>query len=440
MVQTRRADMTIQTSLQGIAKKASEHPKHRFQDLMRLLSVESLIWCCAFLKKKAAAGVDKIDYYMFMENCHENIVKIVESLKTGSYKAKLVRRKWIPKGKDKLRPLGIPAIADKLLQMLVSKILQAIYEQDFLPCSFGYRPNLGPLDAVKEISRKLQFGQFSYVVEADIKGFFDNINHDWMITMLEERVDDRRFLRLIRKWLSAGILEEDGETTHPVTGTPQGGIVSPVLANIYLHYALDLWFEKCVKRQCRGESMMIRYCDDFVCAFQFKEDAEMFYASLGDRLKKFNLEVAPEKTNIIPFGRHQEGSSLFFDFLSFEFRWGVSLKGKKIVTRRTSRKKLRNSVANFTDWIKKNRCVKLKLLIKKLNSKYRGYWNYYGVIGNYSSLAIFYKQTKDLLFKWLNRRSQRISYNRKTFDQMLDSMNIAKPRITEKNVTFCGAK
>ena len=178
--------------------------------------------------------------------------------------------------------------------------------------------------------------------------------------------------------------------------------------------------------------MMIRYCDDFICAFQYKEEAETFYRELGARLNKFKLEFAPEKTNVIEFGRFAKGNDLSFDFLSFEFRWGVSRKGKRIVTRRTSRKKLRASVANFTDWIKKNRCVRLRLLIKKLNAKYRGYWNYYGVIGNYVSLMDFYKQTKDLLFKWLNRRSQRRSYNEKTFGQMLISVGIEQPRITEK--------
>ena len=424
--------MSMQTSLQGIAKKASERPKHRFQDLMSLLNADNLLWSCQFLKKKAAAGVDKIDYAMYMENIHKNIEEMVSRLKAETYKAKLVRRKWIPKGRDKRRPLGIPAISDKLLQMLVSKILQAIYEEDFLDSSFGYRPKLGPLDAVKETTCKIQLGKYSTVVEADIKGFFDNMDHDWLIKMLNERIDDKRFLRLIRKWLRAGILEETGEVVHPITGTPQGGVVSPVLANIYLHYGLDLWFEKIVKRNCSGEAMMIRYCDDFICAFQYKEEAETFYRELGARLNKFKLEFAPEKTNVIPFCRFTKGNDLSFDFLSFEFRWGVSRKGKRIVTRRTSRKKLRESVANFTDWIKKNRCVRLRLLIKKLNAKYRGYWNYYGVIGNYVSLMDFYKQTKDLLFKWLNRRSQRRSYNEKTFVQMLISVGIEQPRITEK--------
>ena len=424
--------MTMQTSLRGIAGKASNAPKHRFQDLSGLLSVENLQWCWTLLNKKAAPGVDEVDYYSYQENLLENIESLVDRLKRGTYKAKLVRRKWIPKGRDKQRPLGIPVIEDKLLQMAVKQILQAIYEEDFLDCSFGYRPTLGPLDAVRVLTQSLQFGKVGYVVEADIKGFFENIDHQWMIKMLEERIDDKPFLRLIGKWLKAGILEEDGKVTCPTTGTPQGGIVSPVLANIYLHYALDLWFGKRIKRHCDGEAKLIRYCDDFVCLFQFKKEAEEFYKSLNSRLGKFQLEVAPEKTNIIQFTRFSKDDSETFEFLGFEYRWGVSRKGKRIVKKRTSRKKLRASVANFKQWAKGNRNKRLKYLIKTLNSKYRGYWNYYGVIGNYASLYDFYSQSKKILFKWLNRRSQRLSYNWNSFQQMLDSKGIVTPRIKVK--------
>ena len=426
--------MTMQTSLQGIARKASEKPQHRFRNVFGLLSVDSLIWCWQFLKKEAAPGIDRVDYYAYRENLVGNVKALVERLKRGSYKAKLVRRKWIPKGKDKLRPLGIPVTEDKLLQTGVMRILQAIYEQDFLNCSFGYRPKLGPQDAVKELTRGLQFGKYGYVVEADIKGYFDSIDHDWMMRMLEERIDDRPFMRLIRKWLKAGILEEDGKVLHPETGSPQGGIVSPVLSNIYLHYVLDLWFERVIKRSSRGTARLIRYCDDFVGIFQFKEDAEMFYSSLGDRLAKFKLQISPEKTNIVRFSRWDKKGSGSFEFLSFEFCWGKSRAGKDWLKRRTSRKKLRASVANFTAWIRKERHTKIRKLFKTLNAKYRGYWNYYGVIGNYQSLDDFYYQTKRILFKWLNRRSQRRSYDWKAFKQLLEYMQIERPRITERNL------
>lgn len=422
----------MQTSLRGIANKANANPKYRFRNLSGMLSEENLIWSWQFLKKRAAPGVDRIDHAEYQENLRENVTDLVGRLKRDSYKAKLVRRKWIPKGKDKRRPLGIPATEDKLLQTAVTKILESIYEEDFLDCSYGYRPRRGALDAVKKMTSELQFGKYSYVVEADIKGFFNNIDHEWMIKMLEERIDDKPFLKLIRKWLKAGILEEDGEVLRPEAGSPQGGSVSPILSNIYLHYVLDLWVENVVKKRCRGSVKLIRYCDDFVCAFQYKEDAERFYKELGIRLEKFNLELAKEKTRILRFSRFDMERSEAFDFLSFEFRWGKDRKGKSRVQRRTSRNKFRASIANFTDWVKKNRHMRLNRLIKILNSKYRGYWNYYGIIGNYKSLSEFYFVTRGILFKWLNRRSQCRSYTWKGFHQMWAQMKVETPRIVQK--------
>ncbi len=317
-----------------------------------------------------------------------------------------------------------------MLQFAVAKILEAIYEEDFLDVSYGYRPRTGPQEAVRELTRKLQFGRFSHIVEADIKSFFDNIDHHWMIRMLEERIDDRAFLRLIQKWLKAGILDTCGEVIHPATGTPQGGIVSPILANVYLHYALDLWFEKRIKRECNGEALITRYADDFVCAFQYQQDAELFYQQLNERLGKFGLEVCPEKTRILLFSRSMLRQSGTFDFLGFEFRRAISRKFKSIVRRRTSRKKLRASIAAFTEWIKKNRNKKISKLMTTLRTKYRGYWNYYGVIGNYGSLKTFYYRTRRILFKWLNRRSQRLSYNWAGFGDLLNQFLIPAPKIS----------
>ena len=314
----------------------------------------------------------------------------------------------------------------------MAKILEAIYEEDFLDVSYGYRPRTGPQDAVRDLTRKLQFGRFSHIVEADIKSFFDKIDHHWMIRMLEERINDRAFLRLIQKWLKAGILDTSGEVIHPATGTPQGGIVSPILANVYLHYALDLWFEKRIKRECNGEALIIRYADDFVCAFQYQQDAELFYQQLNERLGKFGLEVSPEKTRILLFSRSMLKQSETFDFLGFEFRRAISRKFKPIIRRRTSRKKLRASIAAFTEWIKTNRNKKISKLMTTLRAKYRGYWNYYGVIGNYGSLKTFYYRTRRILFKWLNRRSQRLSYNWAGFEDLLNQFLIPAPKITEK--------
>jgi len=277
-------------------------------------------------------------------------------------------------------------VYDKVVQRATADILEAIYEQDFLPNSYGYRPKRGPQLAVKDLTRELQFGEYNYIVEADIRAYFDNIDHEWLIKMLEQRVEDRAMTRLIRKWLNAGILEADGKVLHPITGTPQGGIASPLLANIYLHYAIDLWFEKVVKPRCKGEAYLCRFADDFVCAFQYKSDAEKFYKALGKRLGKFSLELAPEKTRIIGFSPFFKDKNSF-EFLGFEFRWRMSRKGKNIIMRRTSRNKLRKSVANLTTWCKEIRRSRLNKIFQQLNSKLRGYFNYYGIIGNFSSLA-----------------------------------------------------
>ena len=265
------------TSLRGIANRAATHKEHRFRNLSGLLTEANLRWCFGFLRKDAAPGVDRVDVLDYQKNLDYNIRDLVERLKQRRYRAKLVRRRYIPKPNGKMRPLGIPATEDKLVQVAVAKILEAIYEQDFLDSSHGYRPGRSPQAAAKETARTLQYGKYCWIVEADIKGFFDHIDHKWMIKMLEERIDDQPFLRLIGKWLRAGILETDGQVVHPVTGTPQGGIVSPVLANIYLHYALDLWFERRIKPRCSGAAMIIRFADDFVCAFQCRSDAESFY-------------------------------------------------------------------------------------------------------------------------------------------------------------------
>lgn len=424
----------MQTSLWGIANRAASHKRHRFRNLYGLLNEANLKWCWQYLRKDAAPGVDRVKYREYGTDLDCNVHDLVERLKQKRYHAKLVRRRYIPKLNGKLRPLGIPATEDKLVQLAVAKILEAIYEQDFLGVSYGYRPVRSPSDAIRDLTRDLRFGKYGWVVEADIKGFFDHIDHQWMMRMLEERIDDKPFLRLIRKWLKAGILDTDGQVVHPVTGTPQGGIVSPVLANIYLHYALDLWFAVKVKPFCRGSAMIIRFADDFVCAFQVRSDAERFYAQLGPRLAQFGLEVAEDKTRILRFSQYDLKGNGTFEFLGFEFRWRKTRTGGRMVSRRTSRKKLQASLANFTDWIRRERHRRLRTLLATLNAKYRGYWNYYGVIGNFASLRTFFTQSQRLLFKWLNRRSQRRSYTWEGFTAMLRYFKVERPRITERPV------
>jgi group II intron reverse transcriptase/maturase len=417
------------TSLRGIAQKAQAHKKHRFQDLYRLLNEDLLHECWRDIRKDAAYGGDRVSARDYEQHLDDNIRDLVERLKRKSYRAKLVRRQYIPKPDGRSRPLGIPATEDKLLQLAVTRILEAIYEQDFLRCSYGYRPKVGALEAVDDLTIKLQFGQYHYVVEADIQGFFDNIDHDWLLRMLEERIDDRALLKLIQKWLKAGVLDTNGQVLHPMTGTPQGGIISPILANVYLHYALDLWFQYAVKPDCHGEACLIRYADDFVCAFEDDADAEHFYKVLGYRLGKFGLELSAAKTRVIPFSQQYAAGKTSFDFLGFEFRWGKDRAGQPHLKRRTARKKLRNSLKTFTDWCRKNRNLRLNVLFHRLNAKLRGYYNYYGVHDNSVGLQEFFNTALHILLKWLNRRSQRRAYNWTGFKELLRHFHIEKPRI-----------
>ncbi len=423
---------TMQTSLREIKQKAKKYKTYKFRNLYRLVNKELLRLSWKNINKNASAGADKVTAKVFKENLEDNIDEIVSDLKGKRYHAKLVKRVYIPKGKDKTRPLGIPSMKDKLVQSAATKILECIYEQDFIKDSYGYRPKVGAQTAIKSITDELNFGKYSYIVEADIKGFFNNISHEWLIKMLNIRIDDKAFVNLISKWLKAGILEVDGQIIHPATGTPQGGIISPVLANIYLHYALDLWFEKVVKKHCMGEAYLCRYADDFICAFRYKEDAQRFFKALALRLNKFGLELAPDKTNIISFSRFRKDENTYFEFLGFEYRWGVSARGKDIIKRATSRKKLRQSILNFKNWCRENKDNRIKKIVDMLNIKLRGYYNYYGVIGNSKSLWRFYNINMKTLYKWLNRRSQRKSFNFNEFNSMIKRYGVLKPWITEK--------
>jgi len=418
----------VQTSLLGIAKKARANKQYRFRNLYRELNEELLLDSWRLLRKDAALGVDGVSAADYEANLAENIQHLVERLKRKRYRAKLVRRHYIPKGAGQLRPLGIPALEDKLLQLAVKRLLEAIYEQDFLSCSYGYRPRVGALEAVDQLTVKLQFGSSQHVVEADIKGFFDNLSHEWLMRMLAERIDDEAILRLIKKWLKAGVLDTDGKVLRPEGGTPQGGIISPLLANVYLHYALDLWFERVFQRSCKGGAFLHRYADDFVCGFAREEEAQRFYSELEKRLRKFGLELAAEKTRVIPFSRYRRGETRF-DFLGFEFCWGTDRKGQARLKRRTARKKFRSSVKRVAEWCKKNRHRRVGEQFKRLNAKLRGYYNYYGVNGNYGSLEEFSQLVQRLHLKWLNRRSQRPSYTWEGYYALVQHFALERPRI-----------
>ena len=296
----------METKLLRIAELAKSDPKMKFTSLAHLLNKQSLVQCHHELPNKKATGVNGTTKEQYGESLEENIKDLVSRLKSKSYRPVPVRRMYIPKlNSNKKRPLGIPEHEDKIVQKGITKILNTIYENDFLDCSFGFRPNRNCHDALKILNHYIEKRSVNYVVDVDIKGFFDNVDHTWMMEFLKLRIADPNLLRIIGRFLKGGYMEE-GKKYKTDKGTPQGGVISPILANVYLHYVLDLWFEKMVRKQCKGQAYIVRYADDFVCCFQYKSEAQQFFHSLKLRLKKFNLEIAEDKTKIIPFGRFAE--------------------------------------------------------------------------------------------------------------------------------------
>lgn len=405
----------METQLERIAEIGKSKPSEKFTSLIHLINKETLIKSHNEMKAKKASGVDEITKELYDNNLLENIESLITRMKKQAYKPQPGRRVYIPKpGTNDKRPLGIPAYEDKLVQSNLADILNAIYEQDFLECSFGFRPNRGCHDAIKLLDKIVNKPIINYVVDTDIKGFFDNVDHEWMMKFLKHRIEDKNLLRLISRFLKAGIVE-DGIKYDTPKGTPQGGVCSPILANIYLHYVLDLWFDKIVRKHCKGSAYMVRYADDSVFCFQYKEDAERFFEAFIQRLRKFNLEVAEEKTKIIKLNKGNndkvDKDRNSFDFLGFTHYVGKDKNGRKRVKRKTSKKKYRASLLRCKEWIKANRSLPIKEFMKIIVSKIQGHCNYYGITDNGRFVSNFVDECRTLIFKWLNRRSQKRSFN-----------------------------
>lgn len=429
---------SVSSTLSALARKAKEKPEHRFGSLYSLIDLQMLYGSFRGLKRNAAPGVDGVTVSDYEKNLDENLRSLLERLITKRYRAQNVRRKYIPKpGSKKLRPLGIPSLEDKIVQHAASRILESIFEQDFSDRSIGYRKGKpGAREASYQLSRELYDGTYRWIVEADIRSFFDDVDHDWLERMLEQRIDDRAFIGLIRKWLKAGVLEPCVEQVlMPEAGTPQGGVISPILANIYLHFVLDLWIEKVVrKKKCRGQVIFMRYADDIIVGFEYRHDAEAYLRELKERLAKFSLSLAEEKSALVKFNRWESDDSGKFTFLGYDFYWARTLKNPKhkMVKRRTNKKKYRAALAAMKKWIRQARSWPLRMILSSLRLKLRGYWNYYCVIGNSSMTWRYYSAVKTLVFKWLNRRSQRKSYTWKRFlEQFLGDWQIPAPRTVE---------
>ena len=427
----------METKLLRIAELAKSDPKMKFTSLAHLLNVQSLIQCHHELPNNKATGVNGTTKEQYAESLEENIMDLTSRLRSKSYRPIPVRRMYIPKlNSNKRRPLGIPEHEDKIVQKGIAKVLNAIYENDFLDCSFGFRPNRNCHDALKILNFYIEKRLVSYVVDVDIKGFFDNVDHKWMMEFLKHRITDPSLLRIISRFLKGGYMEE-GRRYKTDKGTPQGGVISPILANVYLHYVLDLWFEKVVRKQCEGQAYMVRYADDFVCCFQHKREAIQFYESLKLRLKKFNLEIAEDKTKVIPFGRFAEnnakrtgnGKPATFDFLGFTHYCGKSKQGKFRVKRKSSRKKVQGKLKESKEWLKSNRNKNIHLIMERFRRSLVGYYNYYCITDNSQTVNDFKEKIEILLFKWLNRRSQRKSFTWDKFRLFLQMFPLPKPRI-----------
>lgn len=432
-----RSGEPVATKLRRIAEKARTEPSFKFTSLYHLMNEELLRECFQRLNKDAAAGIDKVTKEMYAENLDANLSELIERLHRMAYIPQPVRRKYIPKpGSAKQRPLGIPCLEDKLVQAGLVRILEAVFEQDFIGDSYGFRPARSCHAALRALSETVESKPVNHIVEADIKGFFDHVNQEWLMKFLAHRIGDKRIQRMVKRFLKAGV-SEDGMITVSDAGTPQGGVISPLLANIYLHYALDLWFEKVYRKKCTGFARMIRYADDFVVCFQFKTDAEKFRRELGIRLGRFGLEVEPTKTRVVEFGKFavqnaktREERPATFDFLGFTHFCGRSQNGKWFrMKRKTAKKRFTAKVKAFKEWLKKARTLKTAELWETAKAKLRGHYAYYGVTDNVEGVSRFAREVTKLLFKWLNRRGKRGCLSWAKFNQMLERFPLPEPRI-----------
>jgi len=417
------------TGMDRILQLVEQYPDRKLQTLMHLVNKTTLKEVHARQEVNKASGVDNITKTEYGKNLEPNIDDLLSRMKTFSYRPQPVRRTYIEKeGKNEKRPLGIPSYEDRLVQGVIAEILNTIYEPKFYDFSYGFREARDCHMAIKRLDGIL-IGKTSWIVDADIKNFFGNVDHEWMMKFLEHEIADKNLLRYIKRFLKAGIMEA-GQFTETDSGVPQGGLCSPVMANVYLHYVLDMWFEEKVKKTSRGMAEIVRYADDFVCCFQYEDDARGFYEALKERLEKFGLELSDDKSRTIRFGRFAGEDAKTFDFLGFTVISGKSRNGKYTVKYRTSGKKLKAKRAKIKKWIWQNMHAPVSELIKKLNVKLRGHYNYYGVSHNFKEMHGYYEYVKRTLFRALNRRGGKKKLNWMMFGIILEYNPMLPPRIT----------
>lgn len=421
--------MRMTSDLIRFTQWAREQLQARYNALMGLLSNEEGLKASFDAQPgNKAAGVDKVRKADYANGLDERIKSLSAKLRSLSYRPQPARRSFIPKSNGKKRPLGIPSFEDRIVQHRLSKILQAIWEPEFRECSYGFRPNRNAHQALARLGEIVTNQGTQWIVEADIKGFFDNVSHDWMMRFLEHRINDPVLLRIIRRFLKAGVME-DGYFTASETGTPQGGLVSPVLSNIYLHYVLDLWFEKRYARTCKGRAYLVRYADDYVACFTTEEDARRFMDEMPERLAKFGLEVEPSKTCLLRFGNRavkdcrKDGCKRppTFNFLGFTHYVGKSRKGYFVLGRKSQRERIAKKLKEVGVRLSKLRVEGGRAMMDYAKRHLQGHVGYYAVSGNSRQIRTYAYLISRLLFKWLNRRSQRRSINWERFSKVLSA-------------------
>jgi len=400
-----RSSRNISPRLQRIAKMAKEHAERAFTNLAHHIDLDLLREAYRRTRKDGAVGVDGISGAAYAEHLEENLQALLNRAKSGSYRAPAVRRVHIPKGDGRTRPLGIPTFEDKLLQRAVSMVLEAVYEQDFLDCSYGFRPGRSAHQALSKIRDGTMRMGGGWILEADIRDCFGSLDHEWMRKILSRRIRDGVLTRLIGKWLNAGVLE-DGRITRPTAGSPQGGVISPLLANVYLHDVLDVWFQRFVQPKLRGRAFMVRYADDFVIVFDLESDARRVHEALFARFERHGLELHPEKTKLIPFERPgRKNETISFDFLGFTHYWTKSRNGYWVVKQKTMAKRFRRSLKRVKLWCRTHRHLPVRDQHRYLSAVIRGHCGYYGITGNSPSLWRYREAVLRIWRKWLTRRS-----------------------------------
>ena len=427
---------TISTKLERIAKLAREAPDMAFTTLAHHIDIDWLREAYRRTRKDGARGVDGQSAEQYEANLEDNLRSLLERAKSGTYRAPPVRRVHIPKGDGKeSRPIGIPTFEDKVLQRAVTMVLEAIYEQDFLDCSYGFRPRRSAHQALGELWRNATRMAGGWIVEVDIRKYFDTIDHGHLREILSQRVRDGVLLRLIGKWLNAGVME-DGSVSYPETGSPQGGVISPMLANIFLHEVLDVWFEQEVKPRLRRRAYLVRYADDAVMLFEDEQDAERVMEVLPKRVGKYGLALHPDKTRLVAFKRPDRvspsgnggpGKPGTFDLLGFTHHWARARNGKWVIVRRTVKGRFRRGLKAIAEWCRKHRHDPVEAQQRALAQRLRGHYSYYGLIGNADALWRFLDRTVSIWRKWLDRRSQKAHMTWERMHRLLKHYKLPQP-------------